>query len=322
VSIVSNDPDLAPSKIIWLMFNRWVQENDFAYLRRHFGIGELSGRGFDTYAEIADQLEDRQVESREHKKLQAERGNVKQRLGKALVRERDEPPLPAGEELEAEREKLQERVEELTQELAMLVADQRTPLTLVHRLQEKVQEVKGRFTRNRELRDKAAKRRERENVVRELTAELERVEARLAQIPKTESRVQALVEEGYVRLSLNKKRMMDAIRVTCRNVFIQPFRIFRAEFGDHRDDHVILRRLTRSAGFIIARDGCLEVYLTPRLALTPSQAERVRAFLSVCEHRARQQFGDRALPLRFHLVDDKVRLMRHLFGHRAPGLHG
>jgi transposase len=42
VSIVTDDPESAAVVIIGLMFGRWVQENDFKYLDKHFGINQIT----------------------------------------------------------------------------------------------------------------------------------------------------------------------------------------------------------------------------------------------------------------------------------------
>jgi transposase len=42
VSIVTDDPESAAVVIIGLMFGRWVQENDFKYLDKHFGINPIT----------------------------------------------------------------------------------------------------------------------------------------------------------------------------------------------------------------------------------------------------------------------------------------
>jgi hypothetical protein len=30
-------------RAVWLILNRWLQENDFKYLDRHFGLNQLTG---------------------------------------------------------------------------------------------------------------------------------------------------------------------------------------------------------------------------------------------------------------------------------------
>ena len=47
------------------MFNRWLQENDFKYLDKHFGINQITSYGVTGYEELRQQVEDRQVRSAE-----------------------------------------------------------------------------------------------------------------------------------------------------------------------------------------------------------------------------------------------------------------
>ena len=42
VSILCDDRERDASSIIWAMFDRWLQENDFKYLSKHFGIDEIT----------------------------------------------------------------------------------------------------------------------------------------------------------------------------------------------------------------------------------------------------------------------------------------
>ena len=63
VSILCSNQDMTAEKIIKLIFNRWIQENDFGYLITHFGIDQLDSRAADAYDKV-EELEDRMVESR------------------------------------------------------------------------------------------------------------------------------------------------------------------------------------------------------------------------------------------------------------------
>ena len=60
--------------------------------------------------------------------------------------------------------------------------------------------------------------------------------------------LEALIEEQYRRLDARRKAFMDAIRLSCRNIFFCLLDIFRPMDNNYRDDHVVLRELTRSMG--------------------------------------------------------------------------
>ena len=72
VAILTDDPTSAAPVIIRLMFNRWIQENDFKYLDKHFGINQITSYGVTEYAQLCQQVADRQVRSAEVKGLAAQ----------------------------------------------------------------------------------------------------------------------------------------------------------------------------------------------------------------------------------------------------------
>jgi hypothetical protein len=44
VAVLTDDTQRTASEILRLMFCRWVQENDFKYLDKHFGINQITLR--------------------------------------------------------------------------------------------------------------------------------------------------------------------------------------------------------------------------------------------------------------------------------------
>ena len=70
VSILTNDPNRCAKELITLMFNRWLQENDFKYLDTHFGINEITAYGSISYNELSQSIEDKQMKNGEYKALE------------------------------------------------------------------------------------------------------------------------------------------------------------------------------------------------------------------------------------------------------------
>ncbi len=64
------------------------------------------------------------------------------------------------------------------------------------------------------------------------------------------SRVDQLIEQGMVRLDTGAKRLMDAIKITARNLFYQALVPFKKAYNNYRDDHDYFRQLTLSAGVL------------------------------------------------------------------------
>ena len=61
LSILTDNTRRPVFAIVRLMFNRWIQENDFKYLNKHFGINQLTSYRSTPYEQLRDELTDRQV---------------------------------------------------------------------------------------------------------------------------------------------------------------------------------------------------------------------------------------------------------------------
>ncbi|MBT7166159.1 MAG: hypothetical protein HN904_25490 [Victivallales bacterium] len=315
VAIVTNNPELSAERIVWLMFNRWIQESDFLYLRRHFGIGEMTERGHDAYADIASELIDRQVESRDHKQATEERGKKRGELASALLQQRGQGPVGDLDELRREFEALRPRLAEHEEELQRLRAatpdrEMRGPLD---RLGRKIGDIAASIVGNREARERARQAGATEKRICELEREIERIQDRIEEIPRTESRIQALIDQQYVRLRMRSRPLVDAVRITCRNIFRRPMDIFRPLFDNRRTDHAVLRALTRAPGIISATPERIDVRLIPTMTIEPAEREPIRRLLKICEHRAAAMAALEGGPaLRFHLMLDNGEINKFL----------
>ena len=67
------------------MFCRWVQENDFKYLDKHFGINQITSYGVLDYEELREQVEDRQVRSAQINALGEQRRQLRARQAGLLL---------------------------------------------------------------------------------------------------------------------------------------------------------------------------------------------------------------------------------------------
>lgn len=117
LGILSDELDRPAEALIRLMFHRWLQENDFKYMEKHFGINQITSYATVSYAELSGQLEDRQIKSGEYKALQKQRTNVRNQLKRELLREHQHPAVsPARTEKIC---KLTEEDNALTEQLAI-----------------------------------------------------------------------------------------------------------------------------------------------------------------------------------------------------------
>ena len=205
VSILSNDLKRPPEELIELMFNRWLQENDFKYLDVHFGINEITSYSTISYNALKTAVKDKQIKSGAYKALEKQRTGINKKLKTRLLREH--------------------------------CAKKENP--------------------------------KRQKEIGALTQQLKEIEGEMAQTVKEESRLASLIEADFHKLDTLKKSLMDGIKITARNMFYLLFQPFKAAYNNYRDDHVLFRHLTRSAGLIQESDDSVEVLLLPEANFPP-----------------------------------------------------
>ena len=249
VAVLTDDTQREASEILRLIFCRWVQENDFKYLDKHFGINQITSYGVVGYEELAEHVEDRQVRSAEAKALGEQRRQLRAGQGRLLL-------LQARSEHAATLR--HKRIEELEQGP---VADQTNKeLSRLRKAQIRWQSDKP----------------ERQQQIEALSRELAELEVRAQTVQKTESRLERLIEEQMVRLDPDKKRLMDNFRVIARNVFYAALGPFKKAYNNYRDDHDQFRQLTQCSGVLEVAAEQIVVHLMPRVNYPP----RVRRIIT------------------------------------------
>ncbi|MCK5210234.1 MAG: hypothetical protein KAQ79_19495 [Cyclobacteriaceae bacterium] len=89
LSIVTDDKDRDAKEIISLMLSRWVQENDFKYMIKHFGLNQITTYAFTDYRALRDKIEDKIYICSHHKALTKEIGKIRAKLKTALLDKHD-----------------------------------------------------------------------------------------------------------------------------------------------------------------------------------------------------------------------------------------
>ncbi len=242
VSILTEDQEAAAVEVIRLMFNRWVQENDFKYLDKHFGINQITSYGVTGYDELRQQVEDRQVRSVALKALREQQRQLRAQQSRWLLLQAQ------GEHQErARRQRIKESEE-----------------------QPEAQEIRKELVRLRQRQSRwKSTRLERQEQIQKLSAELAELVAKTQKAPQTESRLEQLIEEKMVRLDPEKKRLMDSLRVIARNVFYKALQPFKKAYNNYRDDHDQFRQLTQASGVLDVGTKQIVVHLMPRVNYPP-----------------------------------------------------
>jgi len=283
------------------MFNRWLQENDFGYMNRHVGINELTSRAHESYASIGAKLDDRQVKSREYKALRREKMHEESVL-KRLLLKRVKQRKRYADQLRSERverNRLNRQSKKRTE--APANAKQQRELKQPRRALER---LVAKHDANKTKR--AAKKTELDRLIADQTRAIEKAQQRMADSVREESRLQALIDEQYLRLDTRRKAFMDAVRISCRNIFCKLAAEFRPLYNNYRDDHFIVRELTRCSGIIHKRNGIAQVLLMPTMQFQPATKQIVQDFLARISRQINAHFNGRSMPVHIQLLDENT----------------
>jgi len=115
VSILTDDQARPAEEVIELMFSRWVQENDFKYEDKHFGINEITTYSVSSYNKLKNLVEDKQTKRGEYKALERGTQIIKGKLKNALLKKHTIKN-------DKRRKELEEDIEKLTDELGEIKA--------------------------------------------------------------------------------------------------------------------------------------------------------------------------------------------------------
>jgi hypothetical protein len=310
VAILASDGKQSAQQIIMVIFSRWLQENDFAYLIDHFGINELTSRAYESYSSLETELTDRQVRSREYKALMQKKSKVESTLSRLLLKRQKHEKLviKKRQEGEAKRKSLEAECQDRESQLKGLASDSnQKSYRQLEREREKchrrLEKLLAKLAKEEEAGKEKGK--ELEANIRNKSEELENFEKSLMETVRDESRMQALIEEQYFRLDMRRKAFMDAVRLSCRNIFYCLMDIFRPLYNNYRDDHVILRELTRAMGIVEKRDGVINIQLLPAMELQPKVKQIVSTFLEQMSKRINHYYTGRCLPIHIQLLADQ-----------------
>jgi hypothetical protein len=302
VSVVTSHPDMTVEDVVWAIFRRWLQENDFKYLDTHFGLNQLTSRDSLSFREQADRFRDRSVDSPEYRELKATVEGLESRLCRHLLhmrkcKKKERELRVELARLEARRERLAPRLRTAVQRLE----EGRTTVSATDRIRT---EAKDLNAARRKLQRQASKntetQRKRETEIAELERQIEPLERRLCEAVRKQSRLQLLIDGDYRFLDTRKKALMDALRISAANMFRNVQEQFRAIYNNFRDDHVLVRMLSQCGGRIGATEDTVEIMLWLPGTLPP---HRLRAFQQLLDD-IQQQANNRVPPpyKRLHLT--------------------
>lgn len=246
VAILTDDLKRAAAEIIKLMFQRWLQENDFKYLDKHFGLNQITSYRSIEYEKLKGQVEDREVKSAARKALDLSLKQATDQLKRNLLAEE--------QALQAHQRRAQKR-----QALEAPLAKEGSADTPPHKaLSRQVAALKSADQRYENARL------ERRKSIDQDHKKIQEIQAQIQGTQAQESRLEALIQAQMVRMDSQCKRLMDVLRITARNLFYQALQPFKQAYDNYRDDHDHFRNLTQSPGVLEVSAGQILIHLLPR----------------------------------------------------------
>lgn len=283
VAVLCTNPGMEPERAIWTIFNRWLQENDFKYLDVHYGINQLTSYASTTYAEKADTFEDRTVESLEHRKAASSLRKAETRLAQTLL---------ATRKAERTRDRAESEIELLGARIGN--AEERGDADQPRRRRAK---AKAERTRARKTIAGLTEKAEQEE------READRLREELTSMLRDASRLDTLVVQHYQLLDIKAKATFDALRIAAANMFAALVADFRPIYKNYRNDHAMLRMMTRADGFVHADGQTVHVKLWLKGRFQKKQTQAFKRFLAEATEKTNRHFDGRARPIRISILE-------------------
>lgn len=298
LAILTDDSTRPAAEIVRLMFSRWVQENDFKYLDKHFGINQLTSYRSIPYSKLRSTLTDRLVPS--HLYLE------KARAGKTLLQQKNRL-LGISDRAQRDESQRQQRLRALDS----LITKDATPEVTPEATSEATPEAQTAKPESPGKEHKrlleASKRQQkyqhqRQLKIEQLHTKLLINEAEKNDIEREVSRLDQLVGAEMVRMDTSNKTLMDAIKITARNVFYRALAPFKTAYNNYRDDHAFFRELTDSVGLLRWTGHKIEVHLVPQVDHAPKLQKIIINLLNGHNEKAPQLPDGSGRPIHLQLT--------------------
>jgi hypothetical protein len=283
VAILTDDRLRAAAEVIRLIFNRWIQENDFKYLDKHYGINQLTSYRVIPYEQLKGQVTDREVVSGQVQALRQEGKDLRQKQARVLLLQ----------------EKCDHAAAQRQKQLTELEHRQSAAETEAPTLQPQIAKLRRA---HQQYEEKSQPRREQ---IRKWSLELAQLEERAAQHQAKVSRLDTLIAANMVRMEPQSKRLMDTLRITVRNRFYRALEPFKKAYDNYRDDHDYFRQLTLSSGVLEMGAQRVTVHLMPTVDYSPQLRRIIAKVLAQVNQEELQ------------LPDGTGRKLRFRLGHRS-----
>ncbi len=255
LAVLTDDLQRPGKEIVWLIFNRWIQENDFKYIDKHMGMKQITSYRSIDYSELRDNLVDRQVPNELYVQKVKEARPLTRQKTRLLLAEDNARRMELSRQQEIGKLEAGPTGPDPTGQTTPTPAELGTSRRL-KALRQASQRSKRYSQARRERLDK-------------LQLDLDRIEAQKTALNKEVSRKEQLIEQNMVRMDTTNKTLMDTIKICARNLFYQALAPFKKLYDNNRDDHALFRELTRCNGALRLSAKGMEVHLVAHMHCSP-----------------------------------------------------
>jgi hypothetical protein len=309
VAIIANPGcGLETERIIWLMFNKWIQENDFRFLALFLGIDQITSYRYLPYNQLDGVMKDRLVESKEYRKVNKERQQLEKELTKLI------------------RNKYNAEVN-LTRKIRVLEKEENDRKATLNRIRKTIQRTENETRREklekdavrltRLLKNYPARRKKLEEKAGVKTSQIsegitekeiciQEINEKISMIMKNESRLHRLIKDEYFMPDVRAKNYMDMLKITARNIFYKLLEVFRPLYDNYRDDCALLREITRLSGIVVREGGMISVKLWAKADYQPRQLCVITTFLRMMTEFINASFKDKFGPVKIEILPSTI----------------
>jgi uncharacterized protein YukE len=203
------------------MFRRWLQENDFKYLDKHYGINQITSYASIAYEDLKTTLTDKQMVSAETRAIISERKEYEGQLKRLLHKEHNRDNRVA--RARALLGVVEKKIEAVASDPASTPGDPAEQAAM-SKERSRLKALLTRQSRQNFLEQK-----------NQLDQSIEALNTKLAGCQKDVSKLDYLIEQGYERIDVNKKRVMDSIKILARNLFYRALAPFKELYDNYRE---------------------------------------------------------------------------------------
>ena len=309
VAILANHGcGLDAERIIWLMFNKWIQENDFRFLALFLGIDQITSYRYIPYKHLDGVMKDRLVESKEYREMNKERQQLEKELTK-LIRNRYNAEV------------------NLTRKIRLLEKEENGRKANLNRIRKNIQRTDNETRREKLEKDAVrltgllkkypARRKKLEEKAGVKTSQIsegitekeiciQKINEKISMIMKNESRLHRLIKDEYFMPDVRAKNYMDMLKITARNIFYKLIEVFRPLYDNYRDDCALLREITRLSGIVVREGGMISVKLWAQADYQPRQLSVITTFLRMMTEFINASFRDKFAPIKIEILPSTI----------------